>query len=260
MLTKKSRVKEASRAFAIHLLASSVMAVAVGVLVFCLWFPYPYGALAGGQHLFWMLVLIDVICGPLLTGVVFNSSKPKKELFLDLSVIALMQLMALFYGIHTISLSRPVHLVFEKDRFVSVASADVYVDHISKAPKEFQRMPWFGPTLLGTRAAKDSDEVIQSISLSAQGFEPSSRPDWWQDYSLNRPEVKSRMLGLVDLRNSSSEDIKSSIDHAVAKAGGDIGRLYYLPLVGKKSLDEWIVLLNRDADIVGYAVADGFMR
>jgi hypothetical protein len=40
---------------------------------------------AGGQYLFMVLVSVDVVCGPLLTMVLFSPLKSRRELILDLS-------------------------------------------------------------------------------------------------------------------------------------------------------------------------------
>jgi len=61
--------------------------------------------------------MVDVILGPLITLTVFNRSKPRSELVRDLTVVGLIQLAALGYGLWTVFVARPVHLVFEYDRF-----------------------------------------------------------------------------------------------------------------------------------------------
>ena len=248
------------KAFSIHFAASVLIAAVVALLVFFVWFRYPYTALAGGLHLLWMLVAIDVVCGPLLTAVLANPTKTGRELKLDFSIVVALQLAALVYGLYTISLARPVHLAYETDRFVAVSAADVDIDNIAKAASTFQRFSWTGPLLVGTREAKDSNEVVESIKLSSAGLEPSARPGWWQEYALSRPKVQRRMRSLADLRQRSPAEIKLSIDRAIEKSGKGIDELFYLPLVSKKSLDEWVVLLDKNADIVGYAAADGFLE
>jgi len=54
-----------------------------------------------------------VCLGPLLTLAVFDPKK--KELKRDLSIILLIQLSALFYGIYTVSVARPAYIVFAVD-------------------------------------------------------------------------------------------------------------------------------------------------
>src|SRR6478609_8700249 len=97
------------KASAIHLGISLAIAVLAAMLVFGIWYPYPYRELSGGRELFLLLVSVDVILGPLITLAIFNRAKPRKELRRDLAVVGLIQLAALGYGLWTVFVARPVH-------------------------------------------------------------------------------------------------------------------------------------------------------
>lgn len=253
-----ARVHAATKAALIHLGLSLLVGLLAAAAVFGLWFPAPYRDLAGGQHLFLIMVGVDVVCGPLLTAILFNPTKPRRELVLDFSLIALLQLGALVYGLHSISLARPVVLAFETDRLVAVSAAQIAASDLHQAPPEFRTLSWRGPVLLGTRSAQNGPETLQSIDLSMQGIEPSARPGWWQTYETSRPVVKQRMKKLSNLRAGLSPNDQAAIDKAIQKTGLPLDQLYYLPLVSQKELDRWVALLNPQADIVGYAPVGGF--
>ncbi len=140
--------------------------------------------------------------------------------------------------------------------FVSVA--DIATERLDEAPVELRRLPYAGPILVGTRMPKDGDEVLSSIESSIQGVEPSARPGWWQDYELSRDTVRGRMKKISALESKVNSDEKTQLFEAVKNTGLSKDQLYYLPLVSKKSLDDWVVLLNERADIVGYAPVGGF--
>ncbi len=59
--------KDRLRASAIHFSLSLVVAALSAVLVFGLWYPYPYREISGGRELFLLVVTVDVILGPLIT-------------------------------------------------------------------------------------------------------------------------------------------------------------------------------------------------
>ena len=75
------------KASAIHLTLSLAIAALAGALVFGVWYPYPYREISGGRELFLILVIVDVILGPLMTLAVFNRVKPWPVLRRDLIVI-----------------------------------------------------------------------------------------------------------------------------------------------------------------------------
>lgn len=252
------RVRAASKAASIHLGISALIGLIAAALVFGLWFPYPYRGLAGGQHLFLVMVSVDVVCGPLLTAVLFTPSKSRRELTLDLSLISIVQLAALAYGVHVISQARPVALAFEMDRLVAVAASQIDRTDLPHAPAGLKQLSWTGPVLVGTREPKDGTEKLRSIQLSLQGLEPSARPSWWQTYEQSRAMVKQHMKKLAELRAHRPGPAQAAIDEAVAKTGLNLDALFFLPLTSQKMLDGWIALIDAEGRPVGYAPVDGF--
>lgn len=230
----------------------------MALLVLGIWFPYPLRLLAGGLDLFWILIGVDVVCGPILTALLFSPTKPRRELILDLSLVAAIQTIALVYGVYSISQARPVVLAFESDRFVSVSAAQVDIATLPEAPPAWQSLSWRGPILLGTRKARDGIETLQSIELSLRGLEPSARPGWWQSYDESRSTAKQRMRPLSILHAQQEPKVQALIDEAVQKSGLSIDQIHYLPLVSQKYLDKWIALLDAQANIIGYAPVSGF--
>lgn len=256
-MISSTRTRAAANAAFIHLGLSALVGLTAAAVVFGLWFPYPYRNLAGGQTLFLLLVSVDVVCGPLLTAVLFNPRKSRRELTLDLSLVALVQIGALVYGVQVISQARPVVVAFETDRLVAVSAGQIAPADLEQAPPELRKLSWSGPVLVGTRAAQ-GNEAVQSVLMSAEGVEPSARPGWWQAYEQNLPQVKQRMRKLAQLRAARPAEAQAAIDAAAAKTGLQLADLFFVPLTSPKLLDGWIALLDRDARIVGYAPVDGF--
>lgn len=75
------------RASSIHLAISLSVTIMAALLVLALWYPYPYREISDGRILFQLVVMVDVIMGPLITFVIFNSAKPRKELVGDLAIV-----------------------------------------------------------------------------------------------------------------------------------------------------------------------------
>ena len=150
------------RASAIHLAISLSVATLAALLVFGWWYPYPYRELSGGRELFTLVVAVDVVLGPLITLVIFNAAKTRRHLLMDFSVIGLLQVAALAYGLWTVFVARPVHLVFEYNRMAVVHAVDIEPSLLSQAPPDLQTLPWRGPTLLSLRPLQGG-EVIESV-------------------------------------------------------------------------------------------------
>lgn len=253
-----SRLKLAAKASAIHTIASCLIASLAAVIVFIVWFPFPYRMVAGGEKLFWTVVAAHVVCGPLLTLIVFDPKKSRKELGLDIGVIVFIQSSCLCYGLYVLSAARPVVLAFETDRFVVVSAAQIDPAELSEAIPEVRQLPWSGgPRVVATRTARSGEEALKSLELSLQGKEPSARPAWWIPYPHAEQAVQSRMKPLTELR-ARAPGAQQLIDSAALATGRRIEDLFYLPLTSRRVLDEWVVLLDKQAGIVGYAPVGGF--
>lgn len=260
-----SRFRPALWAALWHLSLSIAVAGLVAFLVFGFWFPGALRELAGGADLFWLIVGVDVVCGPLLTLVIFNPAKPRAELARDVALVAAIQLLALGYGVHTLSYARPVALVYEIDRLRVVSFADLDETEAQQIPAWARPWRFSRPRTVGIRLPSSGEEKLNSISASLQGVEPSQRPSWWQDYAHNRPQVLERARPLPELRTKHSEQ-SALLDVAVARAlhniepgeTTDAQALRWLPLVSRRAAD-WVVLLDPvTARVRGYVHLDGF--
>ena len=246
------------KAAVIHLLLSAAVAALTALLVFGLWFPYPYRELAGGRELFLLILSVDVVCGPILTLVLFNPRKPRKELVRDLTLVALIQLVALAYGIHAVMQARPVLLAFEADRFRSVSVVEIDPTKLAEAPAELRSLSLTGPRLIGVRIPQPADaDFMENLDTSMAGLEVTFRPKFWRPYDEQRATVLKKAKPLAELRQK-HPDQAAVINKAIADTGLPEDKLAYLPLQSRRNAD-WVALLNRtNADVVGFAPVDGF--
>lgn len=254
-ISLKSRLSAAG----IHLTISLVVAAAAAWLVFGLWYPYPYREISGGRELFFIVIAVDVIMGPLLTLAVFNRNKPASELRRDLSVIGLLQIAALAYGLWTVSVARPVHLVFEMDRFRVVHAIEVPETELDQAPPELQRLPWTGPTLLSLRAFENNKERMDMTLVALGGAPLGARPRLWQGYEKGKAEIIAVTKPLSDLKvrfPAQASLIDAALRSALgaSKSGTALG---YLPLAGRDQY--WTAVLDLNTtEVIAFVPLDSF--
>lgn len=245
------------KASGIHLAISLALAILAALLVFLVWYPYPYREISGGRELFLLVVTVDVIMGPLMTFAVFNTQKPRKELKRDITIIGILQLAALAYGVWTVSVARPVHLVYEIDRFRVVHAIDVPVEMLDRAPEGQKTLPWTGPTLLSVRDFKDSKESFEATMAAVQGVNLGARPDLWQSYEKAKPQILARARPLAELKTRFAAQ-SATIDQALASNGKPpAASVSYLPLAGRNTF--WTVLVDTNtAEILAFVPIDSF--
>lgn len=248
--------KERLRAGGIHLGISMVVAAMAAALVFGLWFPYPYAELAGGRRLFLILLGVDVVIGPLLTLVVYNSRKSLRERILDFTVIGLLQLGALGYGLWTVYQARPVHLVFEYSRLAVVSASDLPAEQLAKAPPELRSLPFAGPTLLSLRPLVTPAEQFDTAMVAAGGVAQAAQPELWQSYEAGRAEILQTARPLDKLKSQYPAET-ALIDRAIAETGKPADRLLYLPVLSRDTA--WSVLIDaKTAKPLGFIPLDPY--
>jgi hypothetical protein len=248
--------RERLHASGVHLGISLAIAALAAYLVFRIWYPYPYREVSGGRELFVLLVVVDVILGPLITLAVFNRAKPWTELRRDLAVVGLLQLSALGYGMWTVAAARPVHLVFEVDRFRAVHAIEVPENELDRASPEVKAMPWLGPTLLAVRPFRSSDESMKATMAALEGLHLGLRPELWQPYDAARATALQAARPVGELKSRFPREA-AEIDRLVSASGRPADGLKYLPFVSRTSF--WTAFVDATtADVVAFMPLDPF--
>lgn len=215
---------------------------------------------------FFLIMLVDVVCGPTLTLLLIHPEKTPKAIWIDIALIFFVQMAALGYGVHSLSEARPVALLFEVDRFRVVSYADIDTSQPETIPEWVGALRFEPPRILGIRSARTPQEKAESVDASLQGVEPGQRPDWWQAYELSIPQVKSRAMpldALLALNPQLTERIQRHAAKAAEKGDGrqDALRpeeLLWLPVVSRMSMG-WVAFVDPlSGRIRGYVEADGF--
>lgn len=225
------------KAFFLHLGGSAVIALLTLVLVFQLWYPAPLHEAVGVTRIFLLLLLVDVMLGPLLTLLVFKVGK--NTLAFDLGVVLLLQLGALGYGLWTVAEGRPAWLVFNADRFDLVRTLDVDRRQLSEAREEYRMAPWFGPEWVG--AAKPVDMAQQNAilfeSLMAR-IDIAQRPNLYRPLADMGDDLRQKLRPLESLANYNDEQQLRAILNRWPNADA------WLPLMA--SAKPMTVLLRKD--------------
>jgi hypothetical protein len=203
-------------------------------------------------------MVVDVVCGPLLTLVLFDPVKSRLKWRIDLTLIVLTQFGALAYGLHQVASARPVFVAFEGDRFRVVRALDVDVSQLSEAPDGFLALSYLGPQLLGVRLARPGDaDYLSSVQLSTQGLPPAFRPSRWRPFDEQIPTLLQELRPVGELRKKNPRQ-SAKLDIKLAELGLSDEQLGYLPLV-REEITDWVALVRRsDGQPLAYLHLDGW--
>ncbi len=113
------------KAFLLHLGSSAlVLSVMLGTLYFG-WYRWPGWYVTGVKTVMAILIGVDLTLGPLITLLIANPNKPRRELVRDVGVVVMVQLIALVYGASALWIGRPLYYVFWVNGFKVVAASEL---------------------------------------------------------------------------------------------------------------------------------------
>ncbi len=235
------------KAFFIHSLFTIVVALVTGYLVFGLWYSGEIYKISGGVGLYKLLILCELILGPLLAFIIFNPLKPKFELIRDYVAIIFVQLFALTYGLYSVAMSRPAYLVFVKDRIEVVAPIELSLADLSDAGlTRFSRL-FSAPQLLCVSRPKSQKESSDLILSALSGKDIQLMPRYFKPCDVN--EVESRLLSSQDLPEFS--EVTSFLPNIQPN------EVHWLPV--RSRFGSWIALyVNKDLRAPVYIEIDPF--
>lgn len=255
-MTFHLRFRAALQAASLHLMCSVGVALLAAAVVFGLWFPFPYRELSGGRELFLLIIAVDVVCGPLLTMVLFNPAKPRAELWRDLGLVALIQLGALGYGLHTVWQARPLFLVQEIDRFKVIAGPVLDDAAVAALPAALQPHWWKRPLTVAIREPKDAQERQKVLFESVQGGRDfGERPEFYLPYegaAALKSLQRAKPLAVFLQKQPSQQDAARKL---ALEKGADMTQWVYLPVIARQ---DWVAVLNQQGQIQGFLKGDGF--
>lgn len=215
----KVLLKEKAKASFLHFVVSLVIILLYYYLVSHVWYPFPYDYFYNPEKVAFNVFIVDVVLGPTLTFVLYNSRKKTKELIVDIGSVLLIQLTALVMGVYITYVSRPVFLVFSDSTFYTFSSEEVNIDQLRK--KELVPRFWTSPQVVYIDPPKSSAELTQlykeyllegasQIQLRAERYLPLSEGfHSITEYSINidkvlikHPEYAGLLKAFIDGRDN----------------------------------------------------------
>jgi len=215
-------------AFGIHFIATALLAALAAALIFLVWYPHPFELMVRGLELFELVVICDLALGPLLSFVVFNRNKTRLALAIDYTVIAIVQISGLVYGVYTVAESRPVYVAFSVDRYEVVAARELKPEEIAEAKDpRFRHVSLTGPRYVAVSMPEAARE--QSLMDELAGNPAFVRPRWFVDVPSVLPKILERAKPLEDLEKLHG-DTRPLIAEEVTRIGLPRERLRWVPV------------------------------
>jgi hypothetical protein len=241
-------------ATAVHFAVTLALAAIAAALIFLVWFPDPFQTMIGGTELFMLVVGCDLALGPLMSLVIYNSRKSRRELVIDYAVVGVVQIAALVYGVTIMSDARPVYVAFSKDRYEIVLAGDIKPAELATArdPK-YAHLPWTGPKYVAivVPPAEHNEALFEALN----GNEDHQRPRFYVAYESQLATVRRRAKPLAELEQKKPE-AHALIDAALKKAGAPRDGLSWLPVRHFRGF--WTALVDDSGKVVAWVPLDPY--
>lgn len=235
------------KASGLHLMLSTLVLTSVFGLIMWGWYPgFLYEANDAWQGSK-VVVAADLVLGPLLTFLIFK--RGKKGLKLDLTVIALLQIVALGYGASVLYFCRPLAIVLMGGVYYSV-SADVFANYkqfyVNSASAESVALCGFPCYLLEPNSAVRKSVMVEGVSARV-------RQDLYQDYASHwASQVPA--LAIVDT-STLRKNLQAKLTRVQEQYAQDYAvkseTLAWVPISGRDS-EGYVCVGKADGRIYGY--------
>ncbi len=236
------------------LLHFSISLFIFSIFIFVLlkfWYPAPYFTASGGWQGLKIVAAIDLVMGPALTLIIFNTKKPRKELFMDFSIIALLQVSALWWGITTVYGQRPVASVFWEDGFYTVPASALLQQGIS-----LDKLDEFGtdrPVYIYAQQPQTSEQHEALIaSILKDKTPPYQQLDRFKSIEQHYEDIYKHNVDILEIISTNS-NMKDEIDEVLKNTGTSLHDNHYIALISKYR--NIILVYNQDNQLTGTASA-----
>ncbi len=194
-------------AFAWHVSASlGALTLVLGGL-YLGWYRWPGWYLTGALSVVPILVMVDAALGPLVTLLIANPRKPRRELMRDIAIIVTVQLAALAYGSFTLWNGRPLYYTFSEDRLQLVQASDLDPHEIALARQSNPDFAphWYSlPRWVWAPLPEDAREREAIVSAAISGSDDVIQmPRYFKPWNLGLPALRQQLKtveGQTDIR------------------------------------------------------------
>jgi len=247
MTKKPSLIKSKLKAAGIHLGISSVIFCLLAYFIIFKWYPFPYFTADGGWQGIRIVALIDLVLGPLLTLIIFNHNKSRREIRFDLGTIALVQACVLAWGIYTVHDERPGAVIHWDGEFYTMPAKSFKEQGISL--NELNRFSEERPPLIHAHRPTDVETLQEVLRLSTEeNLAPFEQQHLYRSFKENRDDVFVHQLNIGKVV-SYNEAMEKELDTFLAKSGNEGEDYIYMPLNAR--YHNVILIFSKEGNVKG---------
>jgi hypothetical protein len=223
-----------------------VFAFFVGVLL-VFWFPNPYFSASGGWQGLRIVAAVDLALGPLITLIIFNTKKPRKELMTDIGIIVVIQFAALFWGLKAVYDQHPIAVAFLDSSFYTVPAAALQGQDSERS--DLERFGAKSPVFVFVQRPDSGAELDRFIEmLEVQRIPPHEQAWLYQGISENFSRISRSSLDIEEIM-ATNVDMKQDIEALLAKTRTSLHDNFYIALTSRYR--NVVLVFTADGELLG---------
>ncbi len=236
------------RAASIHMGISATIFLIFLYLILVEWYPPPFFSTDGGWKGVQIMVLVDIVLGPMLTFIIFNPRKSRKEIMLDLSIIAVLQLGALAWGGHTVYNQRPIAAVEWEGTLRPLTTEPLHVQ--GKDLGDLQQFGAGSRPVIHAEPPRNAEQVGKMMELTLNKDIGGEQQFWlFRSFKGSFADSKKHSLNISTVAGSNAE-IRSELDKILSREGAKKAEEFiYFKFAGRYK--DAIFVFNNTGDQIG---------
>jgi hypothetical protein len=192
------------KAFGLHLLGSATALTLILGLLYVGWYHWPGWYLADATTVVLVMIGVDVVVGPLLTFVIANQNKPRRELKRDIGIIVAVQLVAMIYGSASLWNGRPLYYAFSQNALSLVQAYDIDDEQLKLGREKNPEFAphWYSiPRWISAPLPEDPTARQKILAAVAQaGDDVVSMPRYYSPWDRGVPSLRNELKKVNDIK------------------------------------------------------------
>ena len=230
-----------------NLYISQALIILFIIFAYFIWFPHPFSELGGFKKTAFMLIIVDLVLGPLLVFIVYKEDK--KHLTFDINILLAIQILAFAFGANSLYEKRPAYAAFVHNQFKLVNAS--YANPQQIQFKILNSSFFSQPKLAFAKAPEDLQGLLQYIvDVNSQNKKQvDNLAKYYEPYEDHISNVLSKKLNpnIIFAKN----DSKKLLSDFIKQYGGNIEDYAFFPLRGSNQKNVIFVLNGKTAQPVG---------
>jgi hypothetical protein len=224
------------KAFSLHLLGSATVLTLILGMLYLGWYRWPGWYLADATQVVTVLIGVDLVIGPLMTMVIANSNKSRRELTRDIGIIVAVQICALIYGSGSLWNGRPLYYAYSENVLQMVQAYDIdpqeselgRQQNPDLAPHWYSRPRWIWAPL--PSEAEERQKIV--TGAISGGDDVISMPRYFKPWEQGLPSLRAQLKKADDVPYFAPKE-KKKLKERMQAAGFSTDQLNTMSLTGR---------------------------